>query len=118
MASATESHQQALKPPDLAYMRIEVNLAHVERLLHAQWTRNRMFKHRSAEAPAVEAVYVCPQPFLVFIPQTTQLAQAATALRDHRGRWHLHGNTASQDDHDDGITEAVLEATLLFTEPR
>ena len=41
-------------------MSIEVNLAHVERLFHTQWTRNGMFKHRSAEAPAVKAVYVCP----------------------------------------------------------
>ena len=41
-------------------MRIEVNLAHVERLLHTQWARNRMCKHRSAEAPAVKAVYVGP----------------------------------------------------------
>ena len=40
-------------------MSVEVNLIHVERLFHAQWTRNGMFKNRSAEACAVKTAYVC-----------------------------------------------------------
>ena len=40
-------------------MSVEVNLIHVERLFHTQWTRDGMFENRSAEALAVKAVYVC-----------------------------------------------------------
>ena len=56
-----------------------------KRLFDTQWTRNGMFKNRSAQALAVKAAYVCSEPRLVFVPQTAQLAQAAIALRDHRG---------------------------------
>jgi hypothetical protein len=53
------SNQQALQPPNLPYMSVEVNVIHVERLFHTQWTCNGMFKNRSAEAFAVKAAYVC-----------------------------------------------------------
>ena len=51
------SDQQALKPPDLPYVSVEVNLIQVNRLFHSQWTRNGMLKNRSAEAFAVKAYF-------------------------------------------------------------
>ena len=57
-ADSSASIQQALKPPNLPYMSVKVNVIHVDGLFHIQWTCNGMFKNRSAAAFAVKAAYV------------------------------------------------------------
>ncbi len=56
---AVESTHQALKPPDLPHVTVKVNLIHMDRLFHSQWTCNRMSKNRFVEIFAVKAPDVC-----------------------------------------------------------
>jgi len=59
LPSRVRSDQQALEPSNLPQMCVKVDLIHVDRLFHTQWTRNRMPENRSAQTRVIRTAYVC-----------------------------------------------------------
>ncbi len=58
LPSRVRSDQQALEPSNLPQMCVKVDLIHVDRLFHTQWTRNRMPENRSAQTRVIRTAYV------------------------------------------------------------
>ncbi len=59
---------QAEKSPDLAGVRQDMKLTHMDRLLHGERTGDRVLEYSSPDATPVETCDVSSKPSLTFIP--------------------------------------------------